>query len=325
MKRWWLQFLCLGLLASLLIEAVRAKEQPGGLEVLVSADAIPSPEGFRPKPGAPIRFVFTQTRQSLGDAIGGVKLPSPELVEQAVVAELAKQGFVRTEVGGPMPQIIIMAIVGDANFEEPPIAFDRPDLDPDFRPYLDMVNVRQLMQMHLIGSSTGSTPSLESIFDDAQQSRTMDMNQLRDAIVEAARRIREQGSQRAQDRSKIEALVGAPKVVHAVETHALNANDGERFVWATRENRLYIAINAFDAARWTKKERVLLWRTVMLIDWRNDFAKSLATMLARAGPVFGTDVEVPAFLNDQRKAKVDIGELKVIPDTPPAAPTAAKK
>jgi len=63
-----------------------------GLDVLVSADAI-SPEGFRPTPGKPVHFVFTQTRQSLGDSIAGVKLPPPELVERAAVAELTRQGF----------------------------------------------------------------------------------------------------------------------------------------------------------------------------------------------------------------------------------------
>src|SRR4051812_441225 len=71
-----------------------------GVDVLVSADAIASPEGFRPKPGKPIYFLYFQTRQTLGDAVAGVKVPAPAAVERAVIGELEKQGFVRAKEGG---------------------------------------------------------------------------------------------------------------------------------------------------------------------------------------------------------------------------------
>src|SRR3954471_13195412 len=70
-----------------------------GVDILISADAIPSPEGFRPKSGKPIHFLYFQTRQTLGEPIAGVKLPEPAMVERAVVGELEKQGFVRAKEG----------------------------------------------------------------------------------------------------------------------------------------------------------------------------------------------------------------------------------
>lgn len=111
-----------------------------GLEVLVPADAIASPAGFRPELGKPIHYLFQQTRQSLGDAVAGIKLPAPELVEATVVSELGRQGFVRTQVGGSLPQIVILAVVGDVTFKEPPIARDRPFDRAAFRPLTDTVS-----------------------------------------------------------------------------------------------------------------------------------------------------------------------------------------
>lgn len=293
----------------------KPKREDRGLEVLVSADAIPAPEGFRPKPGKPIYYVFTQTRQSLGDTIAGVKLPPPELVEQTVVTELGRHGFLRTEVGGPMPQIILVAIVGDANFEEPPIDVHHPEEDPEFRPYLDQVSIRQVLQRNLQPLTT-TTPTLEQLFSDDFQPRTLDVEQIRSDIIAEGRRNREKDSPRGQDKPRIQALVGAEKILHAIDVHALSSLEAQRFVDATHENRLYISLTAYDAARWTKKERFLLWRTTMLVDWRHDFAKELPVMLARGGPLFGTDAALPAFLDnrDERKTKIEIGELKVVPE-----------
>ena len=88
-----------------------------GVEVLVSADALEIPEGFRPKPGKPIYYILAQSPVELGDSIAGVKLPDKSFVEGLIVAELKKQGFIRTEVGGPMPSIGLLATWGAANFE----------------------------------------------------------------------------------------------------------------------------------------------------------------------------------------------------------------
>lgn len=294
-----------------------------GLEVLVTADAIASPEGFRPKPGKPVHYIFSQTRQTLGDAIAGVKLPDPALVERAVVSELEKQGFVRTAVGGPMPAIYILAIVGDSNFEEPPIDWDAPLEDPDFSRYLRMVPHRSLLQRTLLHSYALLT--LEQIFN--RSARGEELDRARGVIIDEAMRIRTRESGRFHDRGKVVALVGGDKVARAIDAREISNSEAQRIAYAAKENRLYVSLNAFDAARWAKKEKVLLWRTNLSIDWRKNLATELPTMLAHAGPLFGTDLAVPAFMDERsrKKAEVTIGDTKVVPDeNPPRQPEAGK-
>ena len=274
---------------------------PRGLEVLIAADAIASPEGFRPEPGHPIHYVFGQSRLTIGDPVAGVKLPEPAAVEQAVTAELAKQGFARTKVGGPMPELFILAIVGDANFEE-------PTSDPaEMEPYIALVNQRRIVQDH---PEAQSNPDL-----------------LEQLIYNEAIRIRYQQSLRLADKPKIEALLGATKVTRAVKNGTMMPDAADRVAWAAYENRYYVSVNAFDAAKYAKKEKVLLWRTNLFIDWRNDLALALPAMLAQAGPLFGTDVAVPTFVDDRdrKKADVKIGEATVVPDAKTAVPVETKK
>jgi hypothetical protein len=317
--------LSLLLAASLLGSAVAAPPKNDlGLEVLVSADAINSPEGFRPKPGKPVPYLFIQTRASLGEIVAGVKLPPAEVVESTVVAELARQGFVRTQDGGPRPQIILLVIVGAANFQEPPTDVFHPDQDPDLRPYLDRVNLREIVQKNLIGT-LASSPTLESIFDETR--RSMDVVQIQEQVVAEAQRLREKESPRGKDKARIQALIGAPKIMAGVDAGSLDRSESARLASAAKEDRYYISVQAFDAARWTRKERLLLWRTTMLIDARRDFARELATMLARGGPSFGTDVALPEFRDNrhERKADVEIGETRVVPDTSSPPPPEKKK
>ncbi len=320
--------LCFPLLAGFATTLFAAKDK--GLDVLISSDAIPSPEGFRPKPGKPIHYLLTQGRITLGEAVAGVKLPEPALVEKVVVAELQKQGFVRTDVGGALPEIVIVATLGDANFEPPPVPPPsvNPYLDPEFGPYLDQVNVRRLLEQNLLSGKVSATNAVELFgrTDDGYPSAG-DINEARELAVTEAIRIRERGTARGQDRGKILALVGANKVEQAVAERTLGSVDAERIAWATRLNQLYITLTAFDAARWKEKQKVILWRTTMLIDWRVDFSKALAEILAQGGPMFGTDVAVPGYVNtaDKREAKVEIGETKVVPEKDAAKKPDGKK
>lgn len=326
MKRRTSLCLCLGLLAGFATALPGANNKD--FDILISADAIPSPDGFRPKPGKPVRYILTQNRQSLGDAVAGVKLPDAATVESAIVAELGKQGFVRAELGEALPQILILATVGDANFEPPPLPPPsvNPLFEPDFESYLRMVNVRAVLQA--AGARRQSDTSVEELFggpNESYPSSSADINEARDLVIAEAIRMRERTSDRGRDRGKIFALVGAPKVDKAVADRAMSSSAADRIARATRENMLYVTLNAFDAARWQEKQRVLLWRTTMLIDWRQDFTKSLTAMLAKAGPVFGTDVAVPGFVNTgTRDGKVEIGETKVVPEKE-AAPTKGTK
>lgn len=97
-------------------ERAPARDKRDRSEVLVVADAIATAEGLRPRPGQPIYYIYRQGKFDLGEAVAGTKMPGPAEIEQAVAAELAKQGFVRTEVGGPMPSILVLGIWGESAY-----------------------------------------------------------------------------------------------------------------------------------------------------------------------------------------------------------------
>jgi len=310
------------LLAAFAVSPTHAKDK--GLDVLISADAVPSQEGFRPTPGHPIYYLLSQTRLTLGDSVAGVKMPEPAVVEKFVVAELTKQGFVRTDVGGPLPAVYIVAVIGDSNFEEPKIDLDNPLNDGEIAPFMYQVNVRALLEQNLMSGKVSA--NLETLFDPDHHA-SADEQEAKELILNEAMRRRFLASPRAQDKKKIMALIGAGKIDQAVSERALSSKAAEAMAWSVYENRYFVTLSAFDAARWKNKEKVLLWRTTMVIDWRKNLAEELPAMLAQAGPMFGTDVAVPGLVNTAkpREGKVDIGETKVVPERGAAMPADAKK
>ncbi len=299
-------------------EPAKPKKSGKGLEVLLASDAVPSPDGFRPKPGHPVYYLLGQTRLTLGDAVAGVKLPDNAVVENAVVAELTKQGFVRTDVGGPLPSVYIMAVVGDSNFEEPKIDVNNPLNDGEIAPFLYQVNVRALLEQNLMSGKVSA--DLETLFDPDRRS-SPDEEDAKQLILNDAMRRRFLASPRAQDKKKIMALMGAGKIEQAVSDKSLSSSAAEAMAWSVYENRYFVTLSAFDAARWKNKEKVILWRTTMIIDWRKNLADELPTMLAQAGPMFGTDLTVPGLINtaDKRKGDVQIGPMNVVPPEKPAS------
>jgi hypothetical protein len=317
--------LCLGLLAGIATALPGANNKD--FDVLISSDAIYSPEGFRPKPGKPVRYIMRQTQQTLGEPVAGVKLPDPATVESAIVAELEKQGFIQAKIGEALPQIMILATVGDANFKPPQVPiFVNPLYEPELDQYLRLVNVRDVLRSIASRSQASTVDELFGGPDTEYPSSNSDVNEARDAVLAEAIRIQERMSERGRDRSKILALVGAPKVDRAVAERAMSSSAAEQIAWATRDNLYYVSLSAFDAKAWQEKQRVLLWRTTMLIDWRKDLGKSLAAMLAKAGPMFGTDVAVPGFVNTAtREGTVEIGDAKVVPEKGDAATKGTKK
>ena len=307
---------CLGLLAGITPTLVSAKEK--GLDILITADAVRSPEGFRPKPDKPIHYLLFQSRETLGSAIAGVKLPSVEVVDRAVIAELKKQGFLRTEVGGPIPEIVIFAVVGDSNFkDENPVG--NPWNDDDLRTYLQGVSVRQVAMK--IGMAVGG--SVQAIFNNGDE--PYEGNALQEAIVDEARRLRNRNP--ARKRQEIMNLVGARKLDRAVEAGTLNHFAARRIADAALDDRFYISLSALEAKKQPDGSRAFLWRTAMLIDWREDFTEALPAMLAEAGPLIGTDVAVSGFVNtrDSRRADVEIGEAKIVPENDPPKKNGPKK
>jgi hypothetical protein len=322
MKKSFVSILIAGLLMAFAALSGLAKDK--GLDVLISADALPTQEGFRPTPGHPVYYVLGQSRLTLGDPVGGVKLPEPAVVEKFVVAELTKQGFVRTDVGGPIPSVYIMAVVGDSNFEEPKIDVDNPLNDGEIAPFMYQVNVRALLEQNLLSGKV--TANLETLFDPDRRA-SADEQEAKDLILNDAMRRRFLASPRAQDKKKIMALIGAGKIDKAVSEKSLSSSAAEAMAWSVYENRYFVTLSAFDAARWKNKEKVLLWRTTMVIDWRKNLADELPAMLAQAGPMFGTDVLVPGLVNTARprEGKVEIGETKVVTEKNSAKESEAKK
>ncbi len=306
----------LGFLAAFVSPSVVAKDK--GLDILISADAIPSPEGFRPLPGRPIHYLLFQSRATLGEAIGGVKLPDAPVVERAVVAELEKQGFLRTQEGGPIPDIVIMAVLGDSNFKIEFVPKGNPYLDADFRSYMDHVDVRQVvLSLGLWGkvpdTITGLFPDDPSQ-PDIYPSRISEVADAQEAVVNAALTLRNR--EPARRRNAIKTLVGATKVERAVANRTLSGLEAEKIAMAVFDNQYYLSLSALEARKQADGGRRFLWRTTMLIDWREDFTKSLPAMLGQAGPMFGTDVAVPGYVNTAkpREGKVEIGESKVLKD-----------
>lgn len=296
-----------------------------GLDVLIAADATLPPEHLRPRPGKPIHYFFTQSRQSLGEVVAGVKLPDDAAVERAVVAELTKQGFVRTDVGGPIPDIVILAVLGDSNFknEIPP---GNPWNDDELRGYLLAVPYRQtLAPLALIGRVPDNVEDLFCSGCESYPSRDHQVEQAQEAVLAEARRMRNRDPQRK--RHAIKALVGATKVDRAVAARTLSSAEAERIAWAAFDDQYYISVSALEAKKRADGGRALLWRTVMLIDARKDFTQALPAMLAQGGPMFGTDVAVPGFVNTATTpaGKVEIGEAKVISEKDAPSPKGAKK
>jgi hypothetical protein len=128
------------------------------------------------------------------------------------------------------------------------------------------------------------------------------------------------------NRREIAALVGAFKA----DRHLLMSSEADRINEAARDNRLYVFIAAFDVEALAKKQHRIIWRTRISIDSRRrTLPESLPVMLASAAPYFGTETELPKFIEDidRRKAEVIIGTPTVVEDpvakAPPPSP--AKK
>jgi len=195
MKNFLSRVLTTILLAAFVVSPAHAKDK--GLDVLISADAVPTQDGLRPTPGHPVYYLLGQSRLTLGDSVAGVKLPEPAVVEKFVVAELTKQGFVRTDVGGPLPAVYIMAVVGDSNFEEPKIDIDNPLNDGEIAPFMYQVNVRALLEQNLLSGKVSA--NLETLFDPDHHA-SADEEEAKELILNEAMRRRFLASPRAQDK-----------------------------------------------------------------------------------------------------------------------------
>lgn len=109
--------LALFALTVLLSPGFAAKKPKRGPEALVVSDAIEKmPEEFLPAPGRPVHYVILgSAERTLGASIAGEPQPDRAVLESEVIRVLATQGFVRTQIGGPMPQLALIITWGSAN------------------------------------------------------------------------------------------------------------------------------------------------------------------------------------------------------------------
>ena len=106
----------LALLSAMGMNAAAAR-LPEGPEVLVVSDVLAEkPETARPTPQHPIYYVIMGgMERSLGDSVAGEPMPDRASLERELERVLAGQGFIRTKVGGPKPEIALVLSWGSAN------------------------------------------------------------------------------------------------------------------------------------------------------------------------------------------------------------------
>lgn len=85
----------------------------------------------------------------------------------------------------------------------------------------------------------------------------------------------------------------------------------------------YVAVSAYDYARMTRGEKILLWRTKMTVDARGiSMSETFPTLIATGGTYFGREMEqaVTPIRRVPRQGRVQVGTPQVVKD-PPAAET----
>jgi hypothetical protein len=157
-----------------LLPCSRAAKPKPGPDVLVVADASAAiPDEFRPAPGKPVYYLLLgSAERTLGAAIAGEPQPKREELEAEVARVLAAQGFLRTKLGGPMPQLGIVVTWGNANlmiddFEETDDAGNTSTSSVVYnrREIAQLVGAHQANRQMLSGSEA------EDINDAARQDR----------------------------------------------------------------------------------------------------------------------------------------------------------
>lgn len=96
--------------------AAKTKAKPAP-DVLVVGDAAEKIEPqYLPSPGKPVYYVFMGAAERvLGSAWAGEPQPDKKMLQEEIFRVLASQGYIRTQVGGPMPQLAIVVTWGSAN------------------------------------------------------------------------------------------------------------------------------------------------------------------------------------------------------------------
>ncbi len=110
-------FLSIAIVALGFVRSLDAAKKPQkGPDVLVVADNFGHDSSeLRPSPSHPIRYLILAGQQKdLGTLVAGEKMPTTAELESLIHRTLEAQGFTRTQVGGPMANIVVVYTYGSA-------------------------------------------------------------------------------------------------------------------------------------------------------------------------------------------------------------------
>jgi len=144
--------------------------------VLVVSDVFTEvPDSLRPQPGKPVTYAIAGKYESnIGAPMAGEPRADAADVEAEVIKVLASQGFVKTEVGGPLPGIALLITWGSAVLDMSemslaplpgrigPVATDPNDpTDPNRPADTQMVAMNQRQISLLVGADKASASAMD--------------------------------------------------------------------------------------------------------------------------------------------------------------------
>ena len=143
-----------------------------GPEVFVVADASEETAGaFLPSPDTPVYYYFVgQKEKAIGSTWAGEKFPPKAAIESEVIKALASQGYHRTQVGGPKPSLVIMALWGTASAEGGGVNESHEDEDGASLIY-NQREIKKLLGAHKL-NARGNTNPFE--YDEVREAMSED-------------------------------------------------------------------------------------------------------------------------------------------------------
>ncbi|HUG11712.1 MAG TPA: hypothetical protein VMM36_11890 [Opitutaceae bacterium] len=156
--------------------AAQPKEKRGkkGPAVLVVSEATTGHvDALRPTPETPVYYVVGSAMERPIGGNFGLNMPTQKEVEEAIDAMLAREGFVRTQVGGPMPSIVLFLSWGEARLE----TWEYEEMDPqtgESRSVIGAYNREDIMRLIGADKSRGwfhSTSEADAMNSAGQAAR----------------------------------------------------------------------------------------------------------------------------------------------------------
>lgn len=135
-----------------------AKPKPAP-DVLVVADNFQKERSeIVPTPDRPVYYIILGGMEwTIGLPVGGERLPKEEELEEQITSALEPLGYLRTTVGGPMPELVLTYTFGGANLEFDSIerTVFSPEGEESSETFSRAVNSRQICSLIGINRARG--------------------------------------------------------------------------------------------------------------------------------------------------------------------------